>query len=253
MPPLDTRAHLKKTLITGSFTVKIIKAYRLIQHLIYYRAGRRIGDYPSVPEEMRKIGFFDTERRVHADEGYEKYFLKENLYSGEEFKESKSGRVYLSFYAQKVYLCKRFTGLKNIFKFYNELICLDRLKNEKGIPNICFVDYKTCTLCIEYIYGINLAGEHFKKKLAENEIVKPDEEGFIELVKKIHEKNIIIYDIKDDNMMIKSSEYWIFDFGDSIYFSSFFEVLYKPLKKNELMNFRVKIREILNDCMLFNK
>ena len=74
--PLDTLSYLKETSKRGSFFGKMIKAYRLVQHLVYHKIGKQISEYPMIPTGKRSIGFIDRRRRVHTEKDYVRFFGK---------------------------------------------------------------------------------------------------------------------------------------------------------------------------------
>ena len=60
-------------------------------------------------------------------------------------------------------------------------------------------------------------------------------------LKNIHNEGIIVYDLRHPNMIFKESDYYICDFGDSLYFGKILSPFCEFLKNRE----RLKRKSVL--------
>jgi len=235
--------YIVKTFKRGLFIGKLIKLLRLFQHTFYFIVKKKIGSYTSPPEEIRKIGKFDKKRRVHTDKEYVKYFSEGNLYKGGSYTIMKPGIIALFKLNERIMVRKKFSGNQKYNKFYNELICLHRLSRVDGIPKLFFADYSTCSLYIEYLDGSSFSRGLGKRTIViESENYNQIKEGYSILLRKMHSRGVMMYDMRDENMMMFDSSCYLFDFADSIYTGVILSPFTSGLKQAD---FKMLERELL--------
>lgn len=215
---MKTSKYIQKTFRRGSLLGKFIKLLYLFRHTFYFLIKRKIGSYTPPPVEILQIGVFDKKKQVHTDHGNKKYFNEENLYKEGSYTIMKPGIISLYRLNEQIMVRKKFSGFQKYNKFYNELICLHRLSRVSGVPKLLFADYSTCSLYIEYLDGLNFSRNGVETRVVvdtnnHNQIRK----GYTALLKELHARGIMMYDMRDENMMIYDSSCYLFDFADSIY------------------------------------
>jgi hypothetical protein len=226
--------YIRKTFRRGSFLGKFIKLLRLFQHTFYFIVKKKIGSYTTPSEEIREIGVFDTKRRVHTDQENEKYFSEWNLYMGGSYSIMKPGIIALFKLNERIMVRKKFSGVQKYNKFYNELICLHRLSRVDGIPRLLFADYSTCSLYIEYLDGLSFSRGLGKRRIViDSENYNQIKEGYLILLREMHSRGVMMYDMRDENMMMYDSVCCLFDFADSIYAGIILSQFTSKLKQND--------------------
>jgi tRNA A-37 threonylcarbamoyl transferase component Bud32 len=224
--------YIQKTFRRGNFLGKFIKLLRLFQHSFYYLFNKKVGSYPSPPDRVEKIGFFDKNRRVHTDAENQKYFSEINLYREGDYTEMKPDVISLVKLDDCVMVRKSFSGFQKYNKFYNELICLHLLRDIGQVPKLKYVEYSSCTLYLEYLDGLSVSRKRKDNKLVINsENYVSFKKGYTALLSRLHEKEVMMYDMRHDNMMIFESSCYLFDFGDSIYTGNILSYFTHRLKR----------------------
>jgi len=192
------------------------------------------------PKKIPEIAFFDKKRRVHTDKEHEKYFDSDRLYRKGRFSRMKPEEINIVLFNNKLLVKKSFTGRNKVDKFYTELICLHRLRELSGVPDIVLVDYRALTIYMSYIDGVVVSWKRVGNLTGLNTNIsdKPLED-FRTLLNRIHDKGVMIYDLKGSNMLMNKKGCYLIDFADSVYFESFVSRLMlkrriKELKKMEL-------------------
>jgi hypothetical protein len=125
------RKYLRKTLRKGSLTVKAIKSFRSVKHTLYAKFGIRIGNYQHQSGEEQFVGYFDKDRLIHTEPKYRHLFNSDHLYNGGNFREMKRESISIVKIEDHILLKKTFSGFRRYDLFYNELICLNRLKHNE--------------------------------------------------------------------------------------------------------------------------
>jgi len=224
--------YIQKTFRRGTYIGKFIKLVRLFQHSFYYVFRKKIGSYPEPPKNIEEIGFFDKNRRVHTETDNETYFSDLNLYRGGDYIVMKPGVISLMKRDDTIMVRKTFSGVQKYNKFYNELICLHLLRDIGQVPKVVYVDYSKCEIYLEYLDGLSVSRNRLDNKLEVNaENFSFLKEGYATLLDKLHEKEVMMYDLRHDNMMIYNSSCYLLDFGDSVYTGNFLSYFTHKLKK----------------------
>lgn len=210
---------------------------------IYYRYGV-IGsdsDYLIAPNGDKVL----DERRFYSVPSFEEEpFVNENcieqenkyidkiIYPKRIIHQSASGNVYFSIYNEKKAILKEarpyVTGIWGtaIDDLKNEIKIIDMLKGIPGIPRIYskFIEWENFFVIQEFIDGVTFteirADVTLGKDITIHKIIKES----IILLKKIHQKNIILNDISPNNFMLcrKTKPYvWICDFGSSFIYNEY--------------------------------
>jgi serine/threonine protein kinase len=212
--------YVQKTINKGSFFVKFIKLIRFFQHSFYGLCRLKIGDYPAPSAGTRDIGFFDKNRRIHTADQNRYFFKKENLYHEGRFTHMKPGAIAIAEIDGDLLLKKTFKGIQKYNKFYNELICLNRLKNMKEIPKVIFADYKTHSVFMEFLDGEILSNEKDVSMTLSSGESRQFKNDFVHLLNRVHESGVLMYDLKGTNMMKSEINNHLIDFADSVYFGN---------------------------------
>lgn len=228
--------------------------YLKIKYSVYSLLEKRIGVYQDIDGDYKKIGFIDHDGLIHCDEKYHNYFSKDNLYTGGDYINRKKFEISLIYYMGEILVEKNYKN-KN-FSFYNEMCVLNILKDLDFIPSIKFVSYKEKVIYIEMVSGYVL-----REKLAQQGALLRDidiqkqniamafdekaQEGkklidsilnseiklkILESINIIHERKIIIHDIKYGNIIINNEDIYLIDFETSISFPEIPRVLFKYFK-----------------------
>jgi len=231
--------YFKHTILKGKYSVKLIKLLRMLQHIGYHLRSKKIGNYGQVPHTLEEVGFFDKENLIHIKKEFEHLIDSRNRYTTGEFVHNKPGRISLVSIDGKIFLKKRFNRFKKYFKFYNELICLHRLREIESVPAIHYVDYADLSLYIDFVDGFCL-NKNWPFSNSHLNTLK-NREGFLNTIRKIHEKDILLYDIKEGNMILADDKYYIIDFADSIYSGKWIFLLTSKMKSEEEKKIKKKI------------
>jgi len=211
--------YFNNSFAKGNFYVKAIKLLRFVQHNLYRVIGKKIGDYPRPPESLKEIGFFDKKREIHTVADNEKYFKNSPIYREGNYTQIKPGLITLVKDSERILIRKSFKGLRKQSEFYNELVCLNRLREIDGVPNIRYVDYSSLSIYMDYIDGVTVSWKRVHPGLVINaDNIHLFKKEFSELLISIHQAGIILYDLKGSNMIWDGSKPYVIDFGDSLYF-----------------------------------
>jgi len=240
--------YIAKTIKRGHFSVKFGKLCRFFIHFFYFVKRHRVGNYPSPPNGVREIGFFDKNSLIHTYDEYKGLFNPDNLYSVGRYKEMKPGAVTIAEFKGILMVRKSFVGLQKYYKFYNELICLDRLRQVQNVPHIFYVDYENLTIYLQYLDGRSFSRNRKRGKV----IVNRDNytkfyNGFKDTLKKIHKHGVIMYDLRHANMMIEDTGYYLFDFGDSLYYGKMLAPFCENLKSREKLKLKHELIASIED------
>lgn len=220
------RLYLKNTMSKGNLQVKLIKSFRYAKHLFFRVFNVKVGNYPEPPDKISTIGFFDKDRKIHADSMNQAFFDEVNLYNGGEYIEMKPGEISIVRWNRTIMIRKAFSGVQKFNRFYHELVCLHRLQGTGFVPKIRFIDYSGSIIYMDYIDGFVVGRLNGKEELYENviDLEMLMEEG-AELLTQIHNRGVLLYDLKGTNMIIKGKKLFFFDFGDSVYFGRFLSLV----------------------------
>ena len=236
------KSYLQKTVSKGSYLTKFVKLGRFIQHCIYFILKREIGEYAPPPESVSEIGFFDKNRFLHTEHEFKPYFNPSNLYKEGDFVHMKPGQIALAKSGDRIMVKKTFMGLKGINEFYTELVSLHRLRDISGTPEIVFVDYNSCTIYMDYIDGVVVKWERASLVKEADQIYSGDPlNEFHLLLKNIHDRKVIVYDLKGSNMLLSKEGCHLIDFGGAVYFGPF---LSRWIEKRKLTEVEKLEREV---------
>jgi hypothetical protein len=223
--------------------VKGLKLIRFFQHSLYRIFGKRIGDYPPPPVEgLEEIGFFDKKRQIHTESEFEEYFKNSPVYRGGRFTPIKPGMISLVKDSNRVLVKKSYEGIRKQSEFYNELVCLNRLSEIDGVPDIRYVDYKSLSIYMDYIDGVTVSWKRPSQEL----ILNPDNidllrEEFTALLSSVHNAGILLYDFKGSNMIWSNSFPWFIDYGDSLYFRKKIPTVVDAVRTRELEKLKTEL------------
>jgi len=236
--------YLKNSFAKGIFYVKAIKLLRFVQHNLYRVVGKKIGDYPRPPENLKEIGFFDKKREVHTDAENEKYFKNSPIYREGNYTQIKPGLITLvkDKDSERILIRKSFEGLRKQSEFYNELVCLNRLSEVDGVPNIRYVDYSSLSIYMDYIDGVTVSWKRPSPDLN----INPDNIGrfrekFMALLRSVHKAGVLLYDFKGSNMIWSDSSPYFIDYGDSLYFRNKIPALAETVRTGELEKLKTEL------------
>jgi hypothetical protein len=195
---------------------KSIRLHRFIKHNLLNFFNYKVSDYDYPTKPIVDIGFFDSKRNIHIDKNYHHLFANENLHTSGSFNYYKKNTISIVEINGMPLIKKRYSGFYKNDKFYNEIICLDRLRSIKQTPNINYIDYYNKVVYMDFIDGINL----FRKNNLKTQGIEISSiEKFKEAINLIHDNKIAIIDVGGQNMIINNNDYYIIDFADSFYFS----------------------------------
>jgi len=240
-------AYIKKTLKRGDIWIKLVKAGRLFRFIGFRLTGKNIGGYPTPPGNLEEIGFFDKRLLIHTKDPYRRYFQEKNLHQGGDYQRMDHKLVSLVLHEDSVLIKKRFEDFKRHYEFYNELICLHRLRKTGIVPKIYFVDYKNYTIYMEYISGdVMLPVKRDGKKDVGSDGSQEIRNGFQNSLQKMHENGIVLYDMAGHNMMRSSGNFYFIDFADAIYNSRLLKSRFNKMKMIEVKQMEGEISKYLS-------
>lgn len=246
--------YITKTSSKGHLFVKLIKIYRSFLHYFYYIMRRRVGEYPSPQNGIIKIGFFDKRCLVHTHTEYHSLFHPVNLYTDGHYTIMKPGVITIVHFEGMLMLKKSYMGIWKYHQFYNELICLHRLRKVHNTPRVIYVDYKNVTIYMEYLNGTSFSRNKKKGKvIVHSGNFEKLFKGFMFALNNIHNEGIIVYDLRHPNMIFNESDYYICDFGDSLYLGKIFAPFCEFLKSRERMKLKSELIKSIEDTNYKNK
>lgn len=249
----------------------MIKIYLKIETiflcLLYYYfkiIRKKIGNYPSFNNAQR-IGFIDQDGLIHVPTKYHNHFNLNDLYFEGDFLCRDGSLLNVIIEENVILLEKKFRN--KYFDFINELRILHHLRNVDCVPKIHYVDYKNKSLIINYIDGYILREKIAKcgalvrdidlKSISENKseskeyadletimklcVSKQLRNQILNSIEQIHEKGVIIYDIKIGNIIIKPYKSFIIDFNHSRFHKFMPKYIINILKKMDI--------ELLNETL----
>jgi serine/threonine protein kinase len=225
-----------------------------VKYLQFYIFRGRIGNYKN-QFDYDRIGYIDQDGLIHVATEHQRLFNPSDIYTEGEFLQRKKFYISVLLKEDTVYIEKKFNN--HFFDFYNELSILNALRNIECVPKIFSVDYKNLSFVTNYIYGyclreklakrgvivrdvdLIIAGKkqvshQCEEKLATvmNEIVS--KELLVQIkkcIKKVHQKKVLIVDIKYGNIIINNGKPYLIDFNDSILFNRTPNFIFKYIKK----------------------
>lgn len=225
---------------------KLIRFWLFIKHRFYYLSCNRIGSYLQPDENVKEIGFIDDDFLVSVKEEYKHLFSKKYMSPEADPDPFKSGKITLYYDGSNILVRKKFSGRWMHHDFYNEIYCLDRLKDSGSTPAIRYINYKSCEIYMDFIEGVVLS--------------KVDNSGLEEvnlkktldmLIKNIHINGIIVNDFRSKNLIYDPhGDLYIYDFSDAIYRRGvklyFMDSLFEDLKRQDIKRLETIVRNLYN-------
>lgn len=237
--------------------IKIVRTGIKCKYFIFHCFKIKIGQYSDLHDKTR-IGFIDQDGLIHVSDEFLRYFNPNDLYTGGEFLQRKRFELNVLIDNGLVLIEKNFSN--NYVAFYNEIAIINKLRNYTFVPKIHFVDYKKQSITINYLDGfvlrekiakLNCKIRDIDRLLDTNELsdkTDPDPaiivkdivsrklfDDILENVRKIHQKKILVRDIKYGNIIIKDEESFLIDFHDAIFFKYTPKFIFDIIKKSDLL------------------
>lgn len=240
--------------------IRINLLYLKFKYLLYYLFKIRVGEYNNA-DHFERIGFIDQDGLCHVPLKYKRFLNVNDIYVEGDFLLRKrfSLNILILLKNDTLFVEKKFNN--NFFYFYNELSILRALKDVDCVPKIYCVDYENLSFTYKYIEGfcvrerlaklgalvrdvnkgINNSVEilnNDKIASALNSILSAELlSQIMESVNKIHNKKVLIMDIKYGNIVICNNKPYLLDFNDSILFKRTPAVIFNFIKKSDFLKF----------------
>lgn len=239
------------------FCKKIIFVYLLIKFSIYKLLEIKVGKYRKI-NDFLQIGFIDQDGLIHVSSEYCSLFNPNDLFVGGDFLYRKRFSMNVLIKDNNILLEKYYNN--DFIAFYNELQILHELRDIDCVPKIYYVDYKNASFVMNYINGFVLREKLAKSGAPIRDIDKKDDaqceksidmaviiknivtdellQNIKECIFKIHQKKVLIIDIKFGNILIKNGKAFFVDFNDSILFKYTSAFIFNIIKKSDLIHFQ---------------
>ena len=243
------------------FCKKIISVYLQMKYSFYKQFEIKVGNYRKI-KDFLQIGFIDQDGLIHVSSEYCSLFNPNDIFIGGDFLYRKRFSMNVLIKDNNIFLEKHYNN--DFIAFYNELQILHELRDIDCVPKIYYVDYKNASFVMNYINGFvlreklaksgapirdidkkdNAQCEEFENKSIDmaviiKNIVNDDLlQNIKECVYKIHQKKVLIIDIKFGNMLIKNGKAFFVDFNDSISFKYTPAFIFNIIKKSDLVRLK---------------
>lgn len=243
------------------FCKKIIAVYLQIKFSFYRLFEIKVGKYRKI-NDFLQIGFIDQDGLIHVSSEYCNLFNPNDIFIGGDFLYRKRFSMNVLIKDNNILLEKYYNN--DFIAFYNELQILHELRDIDCVPKIYYADYKNASFVMNYINGFvlreklaksgapirdidkkdNAQCEEFENKSIDMAVIIKnivnDEllQNIKECIFKIHQKKVLIIDIKFGNMIIKNGKAFFVDFNDSILFKYTPAYIFNIIKKSDLIHLK---------------
>ncbi|HLQ99300.1 MAG TPA: lipopolysaccharide core heptose(II) kinase RfaY [Sphingobacterium sp.] len=244
---------LKNRIINNNYHYyrKAKRFYCFIISTISVLAGLRTANYEYPPDDIIEIGFYDFDILLHVENKYRYLINPDNLYEKGEYRNFKKNKVKLAYDGDILLIKKKFNGYRRFFELDNEVRGLNKLSITGIVPSIKYVDYRNCTIFIEYIDGINLSKG--RKNIAC--YFKANSSGISEeifsKVHEVHNKGIVLGDASTRNLILYDNDIYVIDFSEAVFFNNLSSLsgwklhAFTAMKKDDLKKINNDINKIL--------